>query len=63
MPGWPVKLTLSEIRKRAADTPLLFFTGEDVTAEERDLVQDVLYKPLSMDELVHAIERWVEQPR
>jgi two-component system cell cycle sensor histidine kinase/response regulator CckA len=63
MPGWPVKLTLSEIRKRAADTPLLFFTGEEVTAEQRDLVQDVLYKPLSMDELVRAIERWVEQAR
>jgi PAS domain S-box-containing protein len=59
MPGWPVKLTLAEIRKRSADVPVVFFTGQDVTPEERAAVQDVLYKPLSMEELVTAVEKWL----
>jgi CheY-like chemotaxis protein len=59
MPGWPVKLTLAEIRKRRADVPVVFFTGQDVTPEERAAVQDVLYKPLSMEELVRSVEKWL----
>jgi CheY-like chemotaxis protein len=59
MPGWSAGTTLHAIREIAAQTPLLFFTGQDVTPEERALVQDVLYKPLAMDELVQAIERWM----
>jgi CheY-like chemotaxis protein len=59
MPGWPVKFTLAEIRKRSADVPVVFFTGQDVTPEERAAVQDVLYKPLSMEELVTAVEKWL----
>src|SRR5262249_42157422 len=57
MPGWPIKLTLAEIRKRNASVPVLFFTGQDVTREERAQVQDVLYKPLAMDELVRSVEK------
>jgi two-component system, cell cycle sensor histidine kinase and response regulator CckA len=59
MPGWPVKLTLAEIRKRRADVPVVFFTGQDVTLEERAAVQDVLYKPLSMEDLVRSVEKWL----
>ena len=59
MPGWSAKITLHEIRKLAPRTPLLFFTGQDVTPEERALVQDVLYKPLAMEDLVQAIEHWI----
>ena len=59
MPGWPIKLTLVEIRKRNASVPVVFFTGQDVPPEERAQVQDVLYKPLAMDELVRAVEKWL----
>jgi two-component system cell cycle sensor histidine kinase/response regulator CckA len=59
MPGWPVKLTLAEIRKRHPNVPVVFFTGLDVTPEERAEVQDVLYKPLSMEDLVESVERWL----
>lgn len=59
LPGWPVKLTLGEIRKRVGATPVLFFTGQDVTKEDREDVQDVLYKPLSMEELVRSVEEWL----
>lgn len=59
MPGWPVELTLAEIRKRAPAVPIVFFTGQEVTADERAEVQDVLYKPLAVDELVQSIERWL----
>jgi CheY-like chemotaxis protein len=61
MPGWPVKLTLAEIRKRRPHVPVVFFTGQDVTLDERAQVQDVLYKPLSMEELVRSVEKWLVQ--
>jgi CheY-like chemotaxis protein len=59
MPGWPVKVTLHEIRKRAPSVPILFFTGQEVTGEERSQVQDVLHKPLAHHQLVRAVERWL----
>jgi PAS domain S-box-containing protein len=61
MPGWPTKLTLGEIRKRVGRTPIVFFTGQDVNADECLEVQDVLYKPLATDELVRQVERWLAQ--
>jgi two-component system cell cycle sensor histidine kinase/response regulator CckA len=61
LPGWPLNLTLSAIRKRVGQTPVLFFTGEDVTNDERREVQDVLYKPLSTDEFVRSVECWLER--
>jgi two-component system cell cycle sensor histidine kinase/response regulator CckA len=62
MPGWPVRLTVEEIRKRAPLVPILFFTGQDVSSEERVLVQEVLYKPLAQEGLVRSVERWL-RPR
>ena len=59
MPGWPIKATLEALRSRVGRIPVLFFTGQDVTPEERALVQDVLYKPLSMEELVRVVEHWM----
>ena len=59
MPGLPVKRTLAEIRKRNADVPIIFFTGQDVPPEERAAVQDVLYKPLSIEELIRSVEKWL----
>ncbi|HSP99126.1 MAG TPA: hypothetical protein VL049_18030 [Candidatus Dormibacteraeota bacterium] len=51
--------TLQEIRRRLSGVPVLFFTGQDVPSEERAQVQGVLYKPLSIAELVGAVERWL----
>ncbi len=59
MPGWPVQRTLDEIRKRAPSVPVLFLTGQDVSSEERGQVQDVLYKPLSTDELKRSVDLWL----
>jgi two-component system cell cycle sensor histidine kinase/response regulator CckA len=59
MPGWPALHTVEQIRMRVPAVPIVFFTGQEVTAEERARVQDVLYKPLASDHLVHAIERWI----
>jgi two-component system cell cycle sensor histidine kinase/response regulator CckA len=61
MPGWAAKVTLAELRKRAEHVPILFFTGQEVTSEERAQVQDVLYKPLSPKELMRSVERWLEK--
>lgn len=59
MPGLPVKRTLAEIRKRHVHVPIIFFTGQDVPPEERAAVQDVLYKPLAVEELIRSVERWL----
>jgi PAS domain S-box-containing protein len=59
MPGWPVSVTLEEIRERHAAVPIIFFTGQDVTAQERELVQGVLYKPLATDRLLREVEHWL----
>jgi PAS domain S-box-containing protein len=59
MPGWPVRMTLEQIRRRAPRVPIVFFTGQDVPSEERALVQDVLLKPLATDALVQSVERWL----
>jgi PAS domain S-box-containing protein len=59
LPGWPVLTTLHEIRKRVGATPVLLFTGQAPTDEERRSVQAVLTKPLSTDELLHSVERWL----
>ena len=61
IPGWPARVTLDELRKRAAHTPIVFFTGQAVPRDERALVQDVLHKPLSNDELVGAVEQWLPE--
>jgi two-component system cell cycle sensor histidine kinase/response regulator CckA len=57
MPGFPVRTALALLRKHAPRAPILFFTGQDVPADERDLVDGILYKPLSLDELVDAVEK------
>ena len=59
MPGWAAKVTLAELRKRVQHVPILFFTGQEVTNEERAQVQDVLYKPLAPRELVRRVEQWL----
>jgi two-component system, cell cycle sensor histidine kinase and response regulator CckA len=59
MPHWPAARTLEEIRRRLPRVPILFFTGQDVPAEERAQVQGVLRKPPSSAELVRAVERWL----
>jgi CheY-like chemotaxis protein len=59
LPGWSVTTTLHEIRKRVGATPILLFTGQAPTDEERRSVQGVLTKPLSTDELLHSVERWL----
>jgi CheY-like chemotaxis protein len=63
MPGWPPQRTLSEIRKRASTLPVLFLTGQEVPADERAQVQQVLYKPLSMGELREAVDHWLAPAR
>jgi DNA-binding response OmpR family regulator len=59
LPGWPLSTTLHEMRQRLGSTPVLLFTGQVVTDEERQGVEEVLTKPLSTDELVFAVERWL----
>ena len=59
MPGWPVKVTLYKIRERRAAVPIIFFTGQDVTAQERAQVQGVLYKPLASERLLREVEHWL----
>jgi PAS domain S-box-containing protein len=63
MPGWPVKHTLLELRKRAPRVPILCFTGQEVTSDERSQVEEVLNKPLAHGELVNAVERWLGPQR
>jgi CheY-like chemotaxis protein len=59
MPGWTVQVTLDEIRKRLPHVPIVFFTGQVVTPEERSQVQGVLYKPLATDVLLREVEYWL----
>jgi CheY-like chemotaxis protein len=59
MPGWPVSVTLDKIRERCKDVPVIFFTGQDVPAQERALVQGVLYKPLATERLLREVESWL----
>jgi two-component system cell cycle sensor histidine kinase/response regulator CckA len=59
LPGWSAATTLLELRKRVGPTPVLLFTGRAPTDEERKEVQGVLTKPLSTDELLHSVERWL----
>ena len=61
MPGWAPLHTLAEIRKRAPAIPVLFFTGENVPAGERALVQGVLQKPLALSELSETVQRWLRK--
>jgi hypothetical protein len=63
VPGWSMTTTLQEIGMRAGSAPVLLFTGQAVTDDERRLVRDVLTKPLSTEELVVSVERWLpKQP-
>jgi CheY-like chemotaxis protein len=59
VPGWSMTTTLREIGKRAGSAPVLLFTGQAVTDDERRMVRDVLTKPLSTEELVLSVERWL----
>jgi CheY-like chemotaxis protein len=59
MPGWPVSVTLDKIRERCKDVPVIFFTGQDVPAQERALVQGVLHKPLATERLLREVEHWL----
>jgi PAS domain S-box-containing protein len=62
MPGWPAHRTLDEIRQRMPAVPVLFVTGQDVTSDERQRVQDVLYKPFTGEQLKEAVDRWLARP-
>jgi hypothetical protein len=55
----PSKMLLAELRKRLPGVPVLFFTGQDVSPEERSLVEAVIYKPLSSEDLIDTIDRWL----
>lgn len=59
LPGWPVSVTLHELRRRTEGVPILFFTGQPVPTDECSQVEDVLYKPLSTDDLVRSVEQWL----
>ena len=59
MPGWSPRVTLAELRKRAPQVPVLFFTGQEVSSEERAQVQDVLYKPRAPMDLLRSVDRWL----
>jgi PAS domain S-box-containing protein len=61
MPGWGPMRTLAEIRKRVPAVPVLFFTGENVPADERARVQGVLQKPLALGELSETVQRWLRK--
>lgn len=59
MPGWDPKRTLDELRERVGSTPIVYFSGQPVPADERALVEAVLDKPASLTKLVSAVERWI----
>jgi hypothetical protein len=61
MPGWPARRAVSEVRKRAAGARILFFTGQSVPADELELVDGVVYKPISIQDLEAAILRCLAQ--
>lgn len=63
MPGWSSRLTLSKLREQLPDVPIVFFTGHEVPSDERALVRAVLYKPLSTEELLRAVEAWLPEKR
>jgi two-component system cell cycle sensor histidine kinase/response regulator CckA len=59
LPGWAPKQTLDELRLRNRQVPIILFTGQQVTTEERGRVQEVLYKPVSNADFMRAIDRWL----
>jgi CheY-like chemotaxis protein len=59
MPGWPAHRAVRELRARAPGVPIVFFTGQDVPADEAVLVEEVLFKPLSLGDLQAVIDRWL----
>ena len=61
MPGWTPKQTLAEIRKRNATVPIVLFTGQQVTSDERARVQDVLFKPVSNADFMRTIDHWLAE--
>lgn len=63
MPDFPIQRALDQLRAAAPRATILFFTGQDVPAKERSLVDGVLYKPMSMAELGATVGRWLTQPR
>ena len=60
MPGWSPKQTLEEIRACDRSVPIILFTGQQVTGDERARVQDVLFKPVSNAEFMRTIDHWLE---
>jgi PAS domain S-box-containing protein len=63
LPGWSPAKTLDEIVQRVGSVPVLLFTGQTVTDDERRSVRGVLVKPLSTEELVSSVERWLPRRR
>jgi two-component system cell cycle sensor histidine kinase/response regulator CckA len=63
MPGWTPKQTLDAIRRRNDRVPIILFTGQQVTIDERVRVQDVLYKPVSNADFMRTIDHWLAAQR
>jgi CheY-like chemotaxis protein len=61
MPGWPAWRAVSELRSRIPGVPIVFFTGQDVPANEAALVEEVLFKPLSLEDLQAVIDKWLSR--
>ena len=57
MPGQGGRALLPELRRRLPRAKILYFTGQHVTATERDEVDGVVQKPARMAALSEAIER------
>jgi PAS domain S-box-containing protein len=63
MPSWPLSDTLEAVRRRLPAVPVLLFTGQDVPADERTRVQEVLHKPVSVAALEGSVQRWLAAAR
>ena len=62
MPGWPVRRAITEIRAEAKSAAIVLFTGQGVPDDEAALVDGVLYKPMTVEELHQAIARFARAP-
>jgi CheY-like chemotaxis protein len=63
MPGWPVRRAIAALRAHADGAPIVFFTGQSVPDDEAALVDGVLHKPMSVDELHYAVGRFLGRRR
>jgi two-component system cell cycle sensor histidine kinase/response regulator CckA len=63
MPGWPVRRAVAELRACADGASIVFFTGQSVPDDEAELVDGVLHKPMSVDELHYAVGRFLGRRR